>query len=230
MSVEERNYIGAPAKSFNELFKIKDPWCLKSSNEIFRYKITLKKIIKFISGNSNILELGCAEGNFTKFLSESGYSVTSVDISEISVSRAEKIGLKNVEFASCDMITFVKNNNLEKFSCILLLESLYYLEKEKQKELINLMRFRTKSGTKIIISLPIRKNDIMFPDPEYVYRLFDENNFNILLVNYPVSLKGKSSVILKIIPSFPLKYITLILHRFILPFRLNQKLFIFEKK
>mgnify|MGYP001209315672 CR=1 FL=1 len=74
-------------------------------------------------GCKRIMDLGCGTGRHTIYLAQNGFWVLAVDISETGIevtrSKAEKLGLTNVEFAQFDMRNLtVEDNLLDAILCV----------------------------------------------------------------------------------------------------------------
>ena len=228
--INEYDLYGKSKETFDKLFQKEDPWNLSSGVEKLRYKITAVNIFKFCNSlNKNILELGCAEGIFTEYLSNEGYTISAVDISETAINRAEKKNLNNVTYHCSDMIDFARNNDLKNFGIILIMESLYYLDANSRKILLSVLSDKVNMDTLIIATLPIKRNNKMFPNENEFVNLFRQNNFIQIQNSEILSLIGRSGKI-----ALVLKYILLIKYFFLLfelifPNKINQRLFVFKK-
>ena len=94
-SVNEYALLHGNKKVFDDFFSTEDPWNLNSKQEQFRYKIIINFIKKnFCKPDLKILEIGCAEGNFSEYLDIETYKTTSIDISEVAIERARNRNLK----------------------------------------------------------------------------------------------------------------------------------------
>ena len=116
-SVEEKSY-------WNALFSREDPWNYASAYEQQKYKHTLDLLPD--ESFARVLELGCAEGVFTKMLSVYAVDVMAVDISARSlvIAAIRCSGQKNVTCAKHDIAQGV---NVGEFDLIVCSEILYYL-------------------------------------------------------------------------------------------------------
>lgn len=111
---------------FEKLFRSRtDPWRLNTSPLEKKRYAALLKFVKKIKPTT-ILELGCAEGAFTKLLYPICKSITAVDVSATAIKRAKKI-VPEVEFICQD---FTKMSFDKKFSLIIAAEVLYYQKKK----------------------------------------------------------------------------------------------------
>jgi SAM-dependent methyltransferase len=232
MFIVEENLYGATKEDFNNLFNEPDPWQLNRKVEQLRYRISIDYIKKINKNKSTeILELGCAEGNFTEYLSREKYRIKSIDISENAIKRAIKKNLANTGFVCSEMIDYVKNNSLKKFDNILLLESLCYLKNEEKNILLKLIADKTGDDIKVFFSLPVMKNNEMFLTKDKYIELFSKNGFLLSKKVNPavITLKGKSGILSAFIPFYFLQKLFIKMHKLFLPFRINQMIFMFEK-
>jgi len=115
--VEEQSY-------WNAVFSREDPWDYLNAYEQQKYRHTLEMIPE--RSSARVLELGCAEGLFTKMLSEKAGDILAVDISERALERAtiRCAGLENVKFKQHDIAQGI---HLGEFDLIICSEILYYL-------------------------------------------------------------------------------------------------------
>jgi SAM-dependent methyltransferase len=84
-----------------------------------------------------VLEVGCAEGHFTRLLAERVQEVVACDISDLATHRAQQTceGLRNVRFLTMDVRGGLPQEN---FDLILFSDVLYYLSsKEAVRVLAN---------------------------------------------------------------------------------------------
>lgn len=114
---EEKHY-------WDALFSREDPWDYTSAYEQEKYRHTLEMIPG--EASLKVLELGCAEGIFTKMLSGKVDSVLAMDISERALQRASKkcAGLENVQFEQHDIAKGIPDDG---YNLIICSEILYYL-------------------------------------------------------------------------------------------------------
>ncbi len=115
--VEEKHH-------WDAVFAKEDPWDYTNAYEQQKYRYTLEMIPE--GSCARVLELGCAEGLFTKMLSEKAGDILAVDISERALERATRAcaGLENVRFEQHDIAQGV---HAGKFDLIICSEILYYL-------------------------------------------------------------------------------------------------------
>jgi SAM-dependent methyltransferase len=110
---------------FEQIFAAaEDPWQYDSSYEQEKYEQTLA-IIPCVR-IKKALEIGCAEGRFTRQLSPRVESLTAADISQIALGRAAKrcSGLENVGFRLLDIVSDQLPGEKDLIVCS---ETLYYV-------------------------------------------------------------------------------------------------------
>jgi len=115
--LEERDY-------WDAVFSREDPWDYSNAYEQQKYRHTLDMMPA--ESLVSVLEVGCAEGLFTKMLAEKAGDILAVDVSERALSRATKrcTGLENVRFAQHDIAQGLPGGDFDLVICS---EILYYL-------------------------------------------------------------------------------------------------------
>ncbi|MDD5746955.1 MAG: class I SAM-dependent methyltransferase [Candidatus Omnitrophica bacterium] len=102
-------------------------------------------------GKNKLLNIGCGKTVFLKKLSEFGYEVHAVDISEQYVRfTREKLGITNVHHA--DIMDFIRDYRGEKFDCILFFEVLEHLG--NPGEFLKRIPALLNDGGSIFLSVP----------------------------------------------------------------------------
>ena len=95
---------------------------------------------------SKVLELGCGNGNNLMLFSEFNWRVYGVDINKKIIRDAKfnfkKSKKKHYKFECQDMLKFTKKTINDKFDCLLLPSSLYYLPEKKIFKLFELIKKR----------------------------------------------------------------------------------------
>ncbi|MFC1701318.1 polysaccharide deacetylase family protein [Pseudomonadota bacterium] len=116
-NVKEKNY-------WDSVFSNEDPWDYSSSYEMKKYSHTLEMIPE--ESLSRVLELGCAEGLFTKMLAAKAGSILAVDISDNALVRARIrcADQENVFFNQHDIAEGIPKGGFDLIICS---ELLYYL-------------------------------------------------------------------------------------------------------
>jgi len=180
-----RNKFGTK-EYFDELYASSDePWHFSfRASQQYRYNAYLQ-ILKQFSDNYGItLDIGCSQGQFTMALQNIASSVIAIDISKIAIQRAKKhiVATKNIRF-EVGSLPLLKYNN-EQFDLVLVLEVLYYLEKEDRIEALKeIKRVLNKDGF-LLISVNIN-NSPYFQIDEF-YNLINQF-FKIKKVGYSYS-------------------------------------------
>lgn len=230
--INEYSLFNTDKEKFEEIYSVEDPWKLKGKQEQFRYRRTIEFIKRnFQKPGLKILELGCSEGYFTEYLSKENYRITAIDISEKAIERAKSKKLHNATFQCSDMIHFIANNDVSEFDLILMLECIYYLSKEKRIMLLEILHDKINQEAKIILSLPVHQDNEMFITENRILKKFSQLGFGLYKNVKGVALtsRGKTGKLLEFVPTYSLKRFYLFLHKIFIPFRINQKLFLFRK-
>ena len=94
----------------HDLIEIFSPTWNKSYFRLYqKFLIDLKPIVKQAKPSGKLLDVGCAQGNFTKLFVELGYKVTALDINsnyiEYTRSKLER-NAEDVEFVSESIFNF----------------------------------------------------------------------------------------------------------------------------
>lgn len=116
-----------PCMFFDSLYRLKaDPWNYsKSQYEIKKYGETLEIMVG--QKYNRILEVGCAEGVFTRMLKDRGESILAVDVSETALERAQKRN-SDIPCVQFRKLNIYEEEPGEKFDLIICSEVLYYLD------------------------------------------------------------------------------------------------------
>lgn len=93
----------------------------------------ISEYLNSIGCNCNILDLGCGNGErYDRFISNKGFNITGVDISERQIKHAKSI-LPEHEFVICD---FMKYKPEKKFDGITAFYSLYNIPRRMHRRLL----------------------------------------------------------------------------------------------
>lgn len=97
-----------------------------------------KDVVNLLPEADSVLEIGCMEGEFTKYLKNR--EITAVDISSVAIGRAKTKADANF------LVVDIEETPLEKeFDLVIVMETLYYLSPEdKTKE--NILKMVKKGG------------------------------------------------------------------------------------
>jgi SAM-dependent methyltransferase len=119
---------------FEKIFKKGDPWGYATSEyEKVKYIRQIEAINKHISRPEKILEIGCAEGLFTKLLASTfpESDIVSLDISTVAVERAKCncTSYANITFIEANILDYWRRGGLQKntYDMIVQSESLFFL-------------------------------------------------------------------------------------------------------
>ncbi|MBI2869617.1 MAG: class I SAM-dependent methyltransferase [Chloroflexi bacterium] len=119
---------------FEKVFERQSPWSyVASTYEKGKYERQLQAIRDYAPEPRDILEIGCAEGDYTAMLARAfpESQILGVDISRTALERAERNcrSYPNVSFMEMDIIQTLRRDELPRqaFSVIIQSESLYYL-------------------------------------------------------------------------------------------------------
>jgi O-antigen/teichoic acid export membrane protein/SAM-dependent methyltransferase len=119
---------------FETRYRETDPWGFtRNEYEKEKYRQTLELIPRGRYGR--ILEVGCAEGVFTRELASRGDCVCGIDISERALKRARIAvhGHRNVEFRRMDIF---EDGLDRRFDLVVCSEVLYFAENERALDVI----------------------------------------------------------------------------------------------
>ncbi|HEU0215511.1 MAG TPA: SAM-dependent methyltransferase [Stellaceae bacterium] len=78
------------ADKLNRLYCVEDPWRMDSAREQARFAWTNELIATHLSPLDSVLEVGCAEGHQSQYLSRVCRQLYGVDVSRRAVRRAER--------------------------------------------------------------------------------------------------------------------------------------------
>src|SRR5258708_5079033 len=97
-----------------------DAWNYRSSSyEQHKHERTLTTLVTACNAASNVLEVGCSIGVFTKMLASRFRAVTAIDVSKEAISTAEKyVGAAgNVRFAHGDLRSLELGEQYDAIIC-----------------------------------------------------------------------------------------------------------------
>lgn len=116
----------------------------------FRRKTPINKCIidfaKVLKPNSKILDIGCGTGYpIASYLSQQGFIVTGIDISEEMIKKAQNLNLPNATFLVEDILNF---KSKEKYDAVIAFDSIWHIAHDNQKKnLSNYILFNSSWGT-----------------------------------------------------------------------------------
>ena len=128
-----------------------DPWS--------SYRKPINKCIqdfcKYLPEKAKILDVGCGNGYpISKYLIDSGYQVTGIDISEKMISKAKELP---GEFSVCDFMEYASDT---KFDAIIAFDSLWHIPLELQKDIYNKMYDLLADGGYCLFTHGIRHSEV----------------------------------------------------------------------
>jgi ubiquinone/menaquinone biosynthesis C-methylase UbiE len=185
---------------------------LKSKTHLPEYLITMKYIKKYLTPNSNILEIGAGTGRYSIALADMGYDITSVELVphniEILKSKIKaEHKIKVFEGNACDL-SFIEDNT---YDIVLLLGPMYHLfnDNDKHKALSEAIRATKKGGViysaycnndtcvyklfynkKIMQYIKDERIDEDFhtvSSPDEIFELYRKSDIDKLMKNYDVT-------------------------------------------
>ncbi len=178
-------------KEFNDYYKVNDPWGVSKKKNSRNY--ILRKIFnKYIKSHNSVLELGCGEGNFSKYINEFGCKSHGIDISDEAIKRAKKLNLKNYKFDTKDLLNIEYNSDI-----VLAIEAIYYLNEEERNKFFK--KLLNKKVTLILSTPIIGENQYRryFTDNE-VKKKFSALNFK-LIEEKNLNFNGSKNIFCRII-------------------------------
>src|SRR5690348_7216251 len=89
------------ADEFNAYYAKPDPWGV--ANATFRDRVLRARLTRAVRKKS-VLELGCGEGHLTQAVFHRARSVTAIDISDVAITRARSLHLRNAGFETADLL------------------------------------------------------------------------------------------------------------------------------
>lgn len=107
------------------------------------------KVYNLLEGNKTVLDVGCANGNFSKEVKKKGNKVYGIEVSNQMALRAKKV-IDHVIVGNIEEMKFPWKYN--SFDIILLMDILEHLF-NPQKTLINLKKYLKNDGY-VIVSIP----------------------------------------------------------------------------
>jgi SAM-dependent methyltransferase len=142
---------------------------LSDRNEAEFTKWSAKYLKKYViphfpkNKNSNILEIGCGYGRYTKAMGEFGYAnVLGIDISEEQINYARKnLGISNVQKE--DAIDFLEKNS-KKYDTVVLMDVMEHLELDYSLRLLQRIYQSLNNNGVLIIQVP---NGMSFLAPSF---------------------------------------------------------------
>jgi len=155
--------------------------------KILHYLVFMSIKNSFASKNIKILDAGCGTGGLVKYLTKCGYkNIQGFDISRDAIIFARQHGL---DVAELDLNEFNKDSFVNNFDVIVSSDTLYFFNKEKQKQILNNFYDSLNSGGLVILNLPaldsfsgIHDRAVGINkrfDKKSVKEIIDTNKFNV---------------------------------------------------
>lgn len=131
----------------NEAWTV-DPKCLLFS--LSRYKF----VSKLLSGETNVLEVGCGDGFYSRIVAQTVKKLTAIDFDDKFISEAKNISSKKwpIQFIRHDIISSPLKK--ENFSAIYSLDVFEHIEKKKSNKFISNCKKSLKKKGSLIIGIP----------------------------------------------------------------------------
>ncbi len=125
-----------------------DPWKYRSEYEVLKYRQTLDLIP---AGTGRVLELACAEGDFTVALATRAAEVVAADISELALSRAAErcAHLANVTYRRLDMAVDALPGGFDAIVCS---EVLYFIGQDRLPDVARKLAGALAPGGRLILA------------------------------------------------------------------------------
>ena len=173
---------------FENKFKLSsgDPWGHNWRGvEQYRHERVIKFIVKYILKENNtydglnILDIGCATGDFTKRLYELNKNVIGIDISKIAIERA-KTKYNYIDFRNCSLPELhIQGRSFDLITC---LEVIYYLDEHLKKNfLIEIKKLLNRGGKALVTS---KIGEKPYFEPEELISLLSDNSFKVKAIAY----------------------------------------------
>ena len=155
------------AADFDAFFSKTDPWRIQGNKlEELRYELThywfRKCVMEGRKKPPKVLELGCGEGYFTRYIRD-GVELWVNDISSVALSR---VAAENKVFG--DALELVQDRPfVSGFDCILALEMLYYLRPAERSAFLNSLESNMSVGSWLFVSIVVSSDEIYFLPREF---------------------------------------------------------------
>jgi predicted TPR repeat methyltransferase len=108
--------------------KIAAQWAEGRDNSFLSMLVT--EFASYIKRGGKVLDIGCGTGYpIASYLSEQGFNVTGIDVSEKLLNKAIERRLSNTTFYLCDFFEFIPK---DKYDGIIAFDSFFHFPKEKQ--------------------------------------------------------------------------------------------------
>jgi 2-polyprenyl-3-methyl-5-hydroxy-6-metoxy-1,4-benzoquinol methylase len=135
------------ADEFNAYYAKPDPWGV--ANATFRDRVLRARLTRAVRKKS-VLELGCGEGHLTQAVFHRARSVTAIDISDVAITRARSLHLRNAGFETADLLDV----SFAGYDVIAAIECIHYLSYTEQEAFLRKVA-NEHSGKMLFLSGPI---------------------------------------------------------------------------
>ena len=156
---------------------------------------------------AKILDVGCGTGYpIAAYLSECGFHVTGIDISENMIEKAKAQKLANAAFSVCDFLDF---RTAEPYDAIIAFDSIWHIAHEKQADIYGMAASLLKAGGYFLFTHGKQNDEIigeMFGSSFYysaldvsdVHRLLRGNGFSVVssIENYKEETTGDRELLI----------------------------------
>jgi|GEM_PF-4460737 2-polyprenyl-3-methyl-5-hydroxy-6-metoxy-1,4-benzoquinol methylase len=159
---------------FDDFYKDgKSSWSFDINDSLYKIK---KSVIKpFIEKSNNILDLGCAEGNFLSSIASSDKKAVGVDISQTAIDLAQEKNFYSELYVGYIDETNKYTKNINNYDLIILNEVLYYVD-----DFIDTLNSILKlSGKYIFISLAMGPQFFNTQDTDKIEKLLEKYNYKM---------------------------------------------------
>ncbi|WP_292960651.1 glycosyltransferase [Novosphingobium sp. UBA1939] len=112
------------------IFASKDPWDYRNNYEALKYDQTIALITAVLADGQrfgDVLEIACAEGEFTRRMAPFSDRIVATDIAPLAVARAAQ-ALKDLPNIACQQLDLLTDEPPGLYDLIVCSEVLYYLE------------------------------------------------------------------------------------------------------
>jgi len=135
------------ADDFDAYYAKPDPWGVASAT--FRDRVLRARLTRAVR-KKTVLELGCGEGHLTQAVFHRARSVTAVDISNVAITRARALNLRNAGFETADLMDV----SFAGYDVIAAIECVQYLSYSEQEAFLRKVASE-HSGKMLFLSGPI---------------------------------------------------------------------------
>lgn len=166
--------------------KICDSWSEYRGKS--RINTCIVEFAKNLEPGAKVLDVGCGSGYpIAAYLSEQGFFVTGIDISEKMIEKAQSLKVKNAEFLLEDVLTF---RAAEKYDGVIAFDAIWHIPQEQQRDIYVVVADLLNDGGYFLFTHGKTEGSVsgkMFGeefyysalDVEEVHRLLGEHGFEI---------------------------------------------------